>query len=177
MAKKLSLAALKRHANSGAMSLEIIERFGKPIEEQKASMQGIRKVLRANSVALVLLNHDGQESQCRIDEGAELVEYDGETLTIYRAGLRELTTEEQSLFIQLKKKQEEYLTRYPHADTYWMKKAFFRDSKCPWLEGDDVIQGMKYLSWEHKVMDRKVRGDAILKYKVHFDTNTQKAIA
>jgi len=171
MAKRLSVATLKRHANSGAMSLELIERFGEPASEQKASMQGIRKVLRANTVALVLLNHDGAESECRVDHGAELVEYDGETLTIYNPGLRELTVEEQGLFDELKKKQDEYLAKYPYADTYWMKKSFFIDSSCPWLDGSDMIRGKKYLSWENKVLDCKVRGEAILKYKVHFDTN------
>ena len=176
MAKKLSLAALKRHANSGAMSLELIERFGEPASEQKASMQGIRKVLRANTVALVLLNHDGKESECRVDHGAELVEYDGETLTIYAIGKRKPTEEEQKLLDEWQERQDDYIKKYPFGDTYWQKVAFFAERRgFSYLSGFNVVRGKKYIPCEGMVQDRKVRGEAILKYKVHFDTSQAMA--
>lgn len=169
MAKKLSLAALKRHANTGTMYLELTEWHGRTGEEIRECQRGIRKVLRANSVALILQLNDGRESECRIDHGANLVDYDGEFLTIYAIGMRDLNQEEKNLFEELKKKQEEYIAKYPGSDTCWMKKSFFYDRKHPYLDGSEMICGKKYLSWKNKVLDCKVRGEAILKYKVYFD--------
>ena len=107
MAKKLSLAALKRHANSGTMYLEMTEWYGKTGADIKVRLQGIRKVLGANSVALKILNNTGETSECRLDHGATLVDYDGENLVIYAIGKRKPTEEEQKLFAAWQQKEKE----------------------------------------------------------------------
>ena len=51
-----TVAELKRDANGGKMSLEMIEWYGKTGDEIRETLRGIRKVLRANTVAIILLN-------------------------------------------------------------------------------------------------------------------------
>ena len=62
-----TVAELKRDANGGKMSLEMIEWYGKTGDEIKETLRGIRKVLRANTVAIILLNRDGNESEMRLN--------------------------------------------------------------------------------------------------------------
>ena len=79
-----TLAQLKRDADSGRMSVMLLWRFGKTGNDIPREMRGVRKVFRANSVGLVL-EFNGKESTLYTDS-AKLVEYDGKTLTFYRAG-------------------------------------------------------------------------------------------
>ena len=90
-----TLADLKRDAASGRMCLEFIERYGLTGDQIKSTMRGVRKVLGCNSVAISLLNNDGNISELRFGS-AKLIEYDDETLTFYAAAHRELTEEEQA---------------------------------------------------------------------------------
>lgn len=66
----MTLAELKRNANSGKMKLELIERYGETGDDIIERLRGIRKVLRANTVGLILENLDGAESELRIKEQA-----------------------------------------------------------------------------------------------------------
>ena len=169
MAKKLSLAQLKRDANSGRLSLLLTEWYGKTGEEIKPRLQGVRKVLRANTIAIILQNLDGAESECRLDHGAALVDYDGESLTIYAIGKRKPTEEERALLNAWQKKEKEIVEKNWYSEPYWYKMEFFKDSKFPYLNGSEMIRGKKYIPWEDMVMDCSIRGEAILKYKVFFD--------
>lgn len=93
-----TLAELRRDARSGKMSMEMLEWYGKTGEDIKANLRGIRKVEGANSVALLLRNNEGNISELRV-QYATLVEYDGENLTVYAAGFRDLTEEEKRFFL------------------------------------------------------------------------------
>lgn len=165
-----TLAELKRDAASGNMSLELIERFGQTGEEIKSTMRGVRKVVGCNTVAISLLNHDGNISELRFGS-AKLIEYDGDvqTLTIYAAGHRELTDEEQALLDEWKAIEDKYVKENPYSDTYWKHKSFFASSACPWLSGFETVRGkyMEFVNGRNMIRDNAIKGEAVLKYKVH----------
>lgn len=158
-----TLAEFKRDAASGKMSLELFERFGST--EIIERLKGIRKVARTNTVAAMLVNQDGTESELRFGS-AKLLEYDGDTLIIYQAGYRDLTEQEQSILDEWKKIEDEYFKRNPYGETYWKMKDYFAKCPCPWMAGFEIVQGKKY-DYTGKVRDNAIKGDAILKYRVH----------
>ena len=97
--KMKSLAELKRDVNKGDMYFEMIYRFGKAIPER---LRGKRKAIKSNSVAIFLLNAEGEESELRYGR-AKLIEYDGENLTVYAPAERDLTEEEKRIKKRRKK--------------------------------------------------------------------------
>ena len=164
-----TLADLKRDAMSGNMSMEMLEWYGKTGEDIKPILRGIRKVEGANSVAISLLNNDGNISELRFSS-AKLIEYDGETLTFYAAAHRELTEEEQAILAEWKKIEDEYEKQNPFGNCYWKKKDFFRKCSCPWLDGNETVRGkrMEWVNGRNMIRDNSIKGEVTLKYKVYF---------
>ena len=164
-----TLAELKRDAQSGQLRLELIERFGQTGDDIKSTMRGIRKVVGCNSVALSLLNHDGNISELRFGS-AKLLEYEDDSLTLYLAAHRELTDEEERILAEWKKIEDECMAKNPFCETYWKRKDYFARCSCPWLDGSETKRGMKleYVSGKPMIRDNSIKGEAVLKYKVHF---------
>lgn len=164
-----TLAELRRDARSGNMSMEMLEWYGKTGEDIKANLRGIRKVEGANSVALLLRNNEGNISELRV-QYVTLVEYDGENLTVYAAGLRDLTEEEKKILSEWERIEKEHLEKNPFAETFWKRRDYFSKCSCPWLYGTDTVKGkrLEYIDGEAKIRDREIRGVALIKYKVYF---------
>lgn len=160
-----TLSDLKRDASNGKIKLEMVERYGKPGNEIPETIRGIRTVSRVNTVAIFLINDKGVESELRFGS-AKLVEYDGETLTIYARGERNLTEQEQKILADWQKIEDDYYKQNPYGDAYWKKKDFFKHCPCPWLDGYETVRG-KYYNYNGKVLDNHVKGNAILKYRVY----------
>lgn len=158
----------KRDAASGTMSLELLERFGSTGDDIPERLRGVRKVCGVNTVSIKLLNSHGEKSELRL-ENAKLTEYDGETLTIYKAALRAPTPEEQAVLDGAKKVRDEYQARNPCGDDFWALRRYFKESACPWMDGSisESIKGKRYVYHEQKVMDKSMRGEVILRYRVH----------
>ena len=164
-----TLAELKRDAGSSKLSLELTEHYGETGDEIKSTMRGVRKVIGCNSVALSLLNHDGNISELRFGS-ARLIEYGEDTLTLYLAAHRELTEEEQKIIDEWKKIEDECMAKNPFCDTYWKRKDYFAKCSCPWLDGGETKRGKKleYVKGRPMIRDNSIKGEAVLKYKVHF---------
>lgn len=160
-----TLADLKRDAANGKIKLEMVERFGKTGNEIPETLRGIRTVSKVNTVAIFLTNNDGVESELRLDS-AKLVEYDGETLTIYKRGERGLTEQERKILADWQKIEDDYYQSNPYGDVYWTKKDYFKNCPYPWLAGYETIRGKRY-NYNGKILDNQVKGDAILKYRVY----------
>ena len=96
MEKRMTLAQLKRDANSGCLVLEMMERFGDTGEQIPERLRGKRPVTRSNSVGIFLRNVSGEESELRLCN-AKLTEYTGDELVIYSAGYRDVTPQEQGV--------------------------------------------------------------------------------
>lgn len=163
-----TLADLKRDATSGKIQFELIERYGKFGDEIPKKIRGIRTVEKVNTVAILLKNSEGIISELRFPLSAKLVEYDGETLTIFARGERVLTEQEQKILADWKKIEDDYYLKNPYGDTYWRRKKYFNSCSCPWLAGYETVKG-KYYKSNGKVLDSRVRGDAILKYRIYWE--------
>lgn len=167
---KKTLAALKRDAESGNLSLELVEWHRKTGDEIPRRLRGIRKVVGAYSGGITLEGGDGNKSQLPID-GAKLIEYTDDTLTVYAPGLREPTAEEYEVLAHRDRIMAEYTRRSPHAEPYWKDKEIFQESSCPWMSGFETVRGKRYIWATQMVQDNAVRGDAMLRYKVHLSDN------
>ncbi len=161
----MTLAQLKRDAASGKIRFEMFERYGETGDVIPERCRGIRTVEKVNNVAIMLKTADGKTSELRFDS-AKLVEYDGETLTIFERGERDLTEQEKAILAEWERIQAEYEARNPYSDSYWKKKDYFSKCPCPWLAGWEFVRGKKY-NYNGKVIDNQVRGKAILKYRIH----------
>lgn len=160
----MTLAQLKRDANSGKMSIEMIERYGSTNIIER--LRGIRKVKKANSVAIILINLDGKESELRINS-AKLIDYDGKNLTVYEAGTREPSAEEKAVLAKAKELYNKYADTY--SGGYWQVKQMIKDSKFPYMSGLEEIRGKRYDRTTGLVYDNAIKGEPILKYNVYFE--------
>jgi hypothetical protein len=166
-----TLAELKREAKTGNMYLEMVYRFGSDIPEK---LKGKRKVIGSNSVSISLLTTDGRKSELRLEK-ASLVEYDGDMLTIYGAGSRELNEKEQDIVNEWKKitSTKEYKEKAYHdaisdgGITYWKEKKFFKDKGALYLMGCEKQKGLLYDFNAHLIIDESIKGKKELQYKVY----------
>lgn len=167
-----TLADLKREAKSGTLEGKFIHhsQFG---ENLPMRLQGWRKLVDSNSVAIFFLTSDGKKSELRLDK-ASLVEYDGKTLTVFNAGYRDLTEEEQGVMNAWKEKsstpqfkaQEEADALTDGSSTYWAKVAHFSKAGREYLMGFTKQRGMKYDFNTGKVHDDKIKGAVCMQYKI-----------
>lgn len=162
-----TLADLKRDIISRKIRFELIERFGKTGAEIPERFRGIRTIEKVNTVSALLKNPEGMTAEFRFPS-AKLVEYDGETLTIFERGERALTEQEQKILADWKKIEDDYYLKNPYGDAYWKRKKYFNSCSCPWLAGYETVKG-KYYKHNGKVLDSQVRGDAILKYRIYWE--------
>ena len=162
-----TLAQFKRDAASGKIALELVERFGST--EFPERMRGIRKIARVNTVGITLVNERGEDSYMSYGESAKLFEYDGDTLTIYKPAMRPVTEQERQVRNEYEKIRAEYYKNNPWGDDFWKQKDYYAKSACPWMYPnlDKSIKGKKYMLCDDLVQDEHIRGEAILKYRVH----------
>lgn len=167
----MTFAQLKRDAKSGKLYGELIERYGET--EIAERLRGRRRVVGANTVGITFLNSDGKKSECRVERAA-LMDYTGDTLTIYDPGLRDLNSEELKIMQGWKdiEKTEDY-KRNAEIDvlgdgssTYWQRIRYFRESGKEYLSGAEEKNGCKYDYTTGKIRDKSVRGDVVLRYKM-----------
>ena len=161
-----TLADLKRDAKSGKIRLELIERFGKTGDEIPERLRGIREVAGVNTVAINLRNASGEESELRFGR-ASLIEYRGDMLTVYNSGYRPLTEEERAIVAGEEAFREEFQRNNPYSEPYWAIKKYYKDSSCPWMAGFETVRGKHYQRGEDRVRDDAVRGEVVLRYRVH----------
>ena len=100
---KKTLADLKREAQAGKLSGEMVLRCGIPNVPDK--LKGIRRIVSANSVSITFLNTDGKKSELRITNAA-LTEYTGCELILYAPAVRPYNEKEQAVMAAWKKIEE-----------------------------------------------------------------------
>lgn len=163
-----TLADLKRDAKNKNMSLELVERFGKTGDEIPERLRGIRHISKTQTNAIYLINDKGEESWLSFDS-AKLVEYDTDSLIIYSPAERDLTDEEKSVRDEWIRKQDEYYAQNPYGDFFWAGQLVYKNSPCPWMSGNKFIKGKYYQPHNNTVLDRSIKGEPILKYKVYIN--------
>ena len=160
-----TLADLKRDVKNGKIRFEMIERYGKTGDDIVERCRGIRNIKSVNTVGFTLVNSEGEESEFSFPT-AKLLEYDGNLLTIYERGERDLTEQEKSILEDWKMVEDRFYKGNPYGNSYWKRKEYFKNCPCPWLVGGETIKG-KYYNYREKIIDNQVRGKAILKYKIY----------
>lgn len=173
-----SIAELKRNAKTKLYEAKMVLRNGSTDIPEK--LQGWRKIVNANSNSIFLLNNEGKESELPIGR-ASLVEYDGNNLTLYNAGYRDLNDGECKVMDEWQEhcktkeyKQKENIDR--NIDTsmsYWEKLAFLEKRNMEHLMGTDKKCGLIYIARLNKVQDDSIKGDICMKYEIRKTEETK----
>ena len=143
----MTLAQLKRDANSGLYTAEMVYRYGKEIPER---LKGIRKITRANSVG-IFLEKDGRESELRIGRAIN-IDYDGEHLTYYGIHKRPMTQEEENTLKDICQKSDNYWVCKKMADKTGYGYLFASaDNATKWRSGGYIY-------------DKNTRGEKEIEY-------------
>lgn len=155
----------RRHAAAGRLHLEIVEQQGRIGEDIPKALRGIRKVVSANGLCAWIRNPNGTASKLQFTP-AKLVCCEGDMLTVYEPGLRELTPLEQNVLDECQKLVDKFLSENPNGNPYWVRAGFFAKSRCPWMMGNATIRGKQYDA-SGKVRDNSIRGKVTTRYKIH----------
>lgn len=166
-----TLSELKRNAKSGTLEGRMTLWHGETAIPER--LQGWRRIVKSNSVALFFQSESGQLFELSLPR-ASLVEYDGTTLLIYYAGYRDLTPEEQHVMDEWKaiantpefKERAQYDALSDGSSTYHEELSFFRKAGYEYLMGLKEQHGMKY-DWNScKIRDKKIKGTICLQYEI-----------
>ncbi len=122
----------------------------------------------------------GKDSELPIGR-ASLVEYDGNNLTLYNAGYRDLNDNERKVMNEWQEhcktkeyKQKENIDK--NIDTsmsYWDKLAFLEKRNMEHLMGTDKKCGLIYIARLNKVQDDSLKGDICMKYEIRKTEETK----
>lgn len=153
-----TLAELKREAASGKIAFELTEWHGKTGEDIPERLRGIRTVSKTNTVGITLRNDRQSDSELRL-ESAVLTEYDGETLTIYAPHRRDMTDIETAVL--------DKFYQIAREDGWYQARRYLTSTPFIYLDYD---YGKDYNGMHRSgltIINRKQRGDAVLRYTIH----------
>lgn len=167
-----TLADLKRDAISGTLEgrITLHSMWGADLPER---LQGWRRLIGSNSVAIFFRAPDGKKSELRLEKSS-LIEYDGTSLTVYFAGYRDLNDEERRVMDEWNKiastpefkERAELDALTDGSSTYWEKVFYFRKSGKEYLMGKERQNGLKYDWYLMKVMDDRIKGEIGIRYEI-----------
>ena len=157
--------SFKKICNTENISLELVERYGQTDFADR--LKGVRKV-RAFKRGLYLTNENGEESQLFVTH-ASLVNVTDDYLYIFEAGERALTEEERKERERYQSDLKAYQEQNPYSDSYWWSRQWFEKSSMPYLSGFESMKSTskRYNVSSDTVIDKNLRGELILKYKIH----------
>ena len=166
-----SLAEFKREAKSGELEGKMLIRYGSSDIPEK--FKNWRRIVTSNSVSVFFQTDNGEISQLSLPQ-ASLVEYDGDKLTVYYAGYRDLTAEEQRVMDGWKEKsstpefqaQANVDALTDGSSTYWAKVTYFRKAGLEYLMGAKEQRGMVYDYNLRQVRDAKIKGPVCMQYAI-----------
>lgn len=141
--------------------------FIKEKRPQNLRPRRINKI-QTNAVWLEGEENSGQGSYLQIPQSS-LMEYDGETLNIYRIGQREMNEEERRNEELADKERERYCKENPYSDGYYHMKSWYSKCSTPWIGTTlDWIKGKQaqYFGDGKVIWDKSIKGELLLQYKV-----------
>lgn len=166
-----TVADLKRDANGKKIELLMTQRGTD--NEIPPRLQGWRRAVKANSVSISVCDISGKESSLYLPP-ASLVEYDEANLTIYNPGLRDLTPDEVAVMDEWNKlastdeaRDQYYSDAMTDGTTmFYREKWFYQKNNMLYLMGLEKVCGKKLDFESGKILDDKIKGSVLLKYKV-----------
>ena len=180
-------ADLMRDLKNGA-GLKMVKWNGKPVEDCITTVGSsradwlrlvsgeFRSVCKVQTNSIQLLASDGKKSWLDLPNASQ-IEYDGQTLKVYRVGVRGVNASEQALLDEWKKitdtetykKQAEYDMMTDGSTTYWQEKKFFEVNGMPWLftgEGNGLKRVQPLADGTIQIRDNSLRGELDFEYEV-----------
>lgn len=169
-----TLADLKRDAKEGKIFAKLIIRNGEQCTDINTPemLKGYRKITDSNSNSITFLTPDGKPSILPIEK-ASLLEYNQNTITIYKSGERDFNAEEIKIMQQWREieKTEEYQEQAKidmitdGSTTYWKRVKFFTDNDALFLIGTKS-KGKCYNHNTGKMLDDTIKGKISMKYEI-----------
>jgi hypothetical protein len=171
----VSVAQLKKDSEAG-IELKLLTRWGQAVSDDNLPeiLRGWRKVTESHKTHLYM--GERQKKSCLDIPKASLVEYTGDTLTIYSAGYRRLTAAESALLKAWEdiKATPQYAekAKADSGSAYYAELDFFGSHKATYLMGLSPVCGMVLdLNLYHSgiaecVRDDAVKGAVVLSYAV-----------
>ena len=162
-----TLADMKRDLKTGTKV--ILKSITMKVGDELKSSDINRTVLKVNTTDICFLKDDGKKSYLSIPK-ASLLEYDGKTIKIYRAGIRELTDEEKQIMDNKPKddKQFEIDMLSDGNVMYRREKRYYESIGKEYLFGNCKKDGKRLTHKDNKVMieDDSIKGDISIIYEV-----------
>lgn len=167
-----------RDAKTGNVKLRLIG--GKNyewIKEKRPQNLNPRAIVKTQTNAVYLEGEEngGKGSYLQIP-AASLLEYDGNSLKIYNAGVREMNAEEMANMRRAEEERKRFQEKNPYSDDYWHMKAFYMNCSTPWIySGNDKIKGKRAAQGADygKIIDDAIKGELILMYAVEKQTSVK----
>ncbi len=164
-------ADFMKDAKSGNIKLRLIggENYSW-IKEKRPQNLAPRTVVKAQTNAIYLEGQEngGKGSYLSIP-AASLMEYDGETVSLYDPGTRDMTPEELANARAAEAERARWESENPYSDSFWHMKDFYRNCSTPWIyfgsgkvKGKTAGQGKDY----GRIVDDSIKGRMVLQYAV-----------
>lgn len=164
-------AEFMREAKTNNIKLKLIGgRNYEWIKEKRPQNLNPRAIVKVQTNAIYLEGEEnnGEGSYLSIP-AASLIEYDGNVLNIYNAGIREMNEEEKSNAQKAEIERKRYAEQNPYGNDYWHMKDFYKKCSTPWISFlSDKIKGKKAASGSDygKIIDDAIKGELILQYAI-----------
>ena len=138
-----------------------------------------RKVIKVRS-ADIIFEREGKPSYLQLPP-ASLIEWDGETLRVFEAGLRLLTDAEDAIRKNAPSRRPENKALLEAemlsdgSSLFYADKSYYAGSPCPYLNGIDEVKGCRLVhrnggEW---IEDNKIKGTHRITY--HFELGKENA--
>lgn len=156
-----TFAELKRYLQPGVKLLKI-EEWNKPVAPEAQ----MREVVKVQTNAVVFKTPTKPASWLNWD-AASLMEINDEGFSLYFAGSRDLTPDEQAV-MDARPIDKEQSMRDAMTDgsvMFWREKSYYAHCKYPYLWGMETIRGKKYDFNTGKIIDNTIKGECYARYK------------
>lgn len=166
------LAGFEEDVSTGRMLLRLVEHSGRKGREISA-YEGRAKVVLGTYPAGIVLNDLSSvyDEEVFLAYHPNLVEYDGEYLTVYRTGKREPTEQERIFQEQWLKWGKEFMEETPTVSVYTLpdhKGKFLSQYGYSYKEWIRLIAGKDFSHYDFRVYDDSVKDGIQKRYAVSF---------
>ena len=165
-----TLADLKRDLKLGT-KITMTSHYGKTDDKLIGVERYVVKV-KTNGIEFSKNKEDARGSFLDYPK-ASLTEYDGETLSVYGSGHRDLTAPEKTLLDNLPSRRPENAKQCEidmmsdGSQMFYADKRYLKEMDSEYLSGHETIRGLRYDWNEKKVQDDNLKGECILTYKIN----------
>ncbi len=169
-----TLADLKRDLTVGTIMQMTYSSNADNSERLKALLNIPRYIIKKNTTGIVLSpdEHAIKGSHLEYPAKATLCEYTGDTLSIYEAGYRPLTADEQRIRDNVPSKRKENAEAVHNemitdgSSFFYKDKQYYKENNAEYLAGHETIRGLRYNYNEQNVYDESIKGELSLSYKI-----------